>query len=410
MLSPKNVETCTGTIAESMGRGMGAIEFKRQPNGVHGYFRYYRNGKPVRIKIGLHGKPAGLSLTEIRTKAGELARLRQEIAPTDLKLHLERRKATGGTLADLLSAYLLDLERRGRLATKDVKAIFKRNVLQANPALAQVPACEIVPADIVGLLANVHNRGGIASANSLRSYLSAAFSYGLKADNDHTRPIGTPVFGITYNPVSATKRNDGAVKLGERVLTHDEIKHLWQNIGSVPEVSPTMAGFIKMLLCLGGQRPKQLLRAKWDDYDFDNMTVRIVSFKGGRGEHGAHLIPLTDRACQIIESTPRIGEYPFAFRDFEHYSQGSISRAVGLYMEKHKITNTYLVRDIRRTCKNLLIDAGVDRESRNLIQIHQLTGVDYRHYDRHDHLPEKRAAMAKYDALLESILNSEDGD
>ncbi|WP_257266034.1 hypothetical protein [Endozoicomonas sp. ONNA2] len=55
----------------------------------------------------------------------------------------------------------------------------------------------------------------------------------------------------------------------------------------------------------------------------------------------------------------------------------------------------YTPKSIRDTAKSLIIDAGVDRETRNLIQSHQLTGVDYEHYDRHEHLPEKRAATAK---------------
>ncbi len=35
-----------------------------------------------------------------------------------------------------------------------------------------------------------------------------------------------------------------------------------------------------------------------------------------------------------------------------------------------------------------MIDAGVNRETRNLIQNHVLTGLDFKHYDKHDHLPE----------------------
>ena len=54
-----------------------------------------------------------------------------------------------------------------------------------------------------------------------------------------------------------------------------------------------------------------------------------------------------------------------------------------------------------------MIDAGVNRETRNLIQNHGLTGVDFKHYDKHDHLPEKIAGMAKYDRFLDSLLNDD---
>ena len=69
MLKDKEVSSCKGTIVEPMGRGFGAIEFKRQTGRVNAYFRYYRNQKPVRIKIGRYGKPVGITLAEIRIKA-----------------------------------------------------------------------------------------------------------------------------------------------------------------------------------------------------------------------------------------------------------------------------------------------------------------------------------------------------
>ncbi|WP_330927255.1 tyrosine-type recombinase/integrase [Candidatus Sororendozoicomonas aggregata] len=402
-LTDNQVKYCKGTIAESMGRGMGAIEFKRQTGGVKAYFRYYRNSKPVRIKIGTYGNPTGLSLLEIRTRAGELAKQRQEVSPTDLKLHLDRLRPSGGTLADLLNAYLDDMDRRQAISVGQARLYFDRDVLKANKVLSNSPASEVTPSDIVKLCSEVHNRGGISSANRLRALLSAAFNYGLKAENDHTQPMDAPTFGITSNPVAATKINPDATKPGTRVLTKEEIKHLWHTIGEAYSVGLPMAAFLRFLFATGGQRPLQVLRAKWEDYDFNSNTVTLIDTKGA-GKTKVHVVPLSDRAAGIIESLPKIGDWPFTAYGHKQFNQSSVRQALRRYQNQNTNITDYVVRDIRRTCKNLLIDAGVDRDSRNLLQSHQLVGVDFKHYDRHDHLPEKRAAMDKYDRLLGVII------
>ncbi|WP_163371712.1 hypothetical protein [Endozoicomonas acroporae] len=55
-----------------------------------------------------------------------------------------------------------------------------------------------------------------------------------------------------------------------------------------------------------------------------------------------------------------------------------------------------------------MIDVGVNREQRNLLQSHAQSGVDVKHYDRHEHLPEKRESLRRYDALLDKILKGEE--
>jgi len=57
-----------------------------------------------------------------------------------------------------------------------------------------------------------------------------------------------------------------------------------------------------------------------------------------------------------------------------------------------------------------MIDAGVNRETRNLIQNHGLTGIDFKHYDKHDHLPEKLLGMEKYDRFLDKIISDNESN
>jgi len=62
-------------------------------------------------------------------------------------------------------------------------------------------------------------------------------------------------------------------------------------------------------------------------------------------------------------------------------------------------------RDLRRTWKTLAGDAGIPKDMRDRLQNHAQRGdVSSRHYDRYDYLPERRAAMAKWAAYLDLVI------
>jgi integrase len=61
-------------------------------------------------------------------------------------------------------------------------------------------------------------------------------------------------------------------------------------------------------------------------------------------------------------------------------------------------------RDLRRTWKTLAGKAGISKEIRDRIQNHALGDVSSRHYDRWSYMPEKRAAMKKWDAYVRGLL------
>ena len=140
----------------------------------------------------------------------------------------------------------------------------------------------------------------------------------------------------------------------------------------------------------------------------EKKTLLIVDTKG-RGSKREYITPLTDRAFEILDSLATQNmPFPFCSDGTNPIRVESLLKAVQKYCTQFDVEK-FTVRDLRRTCKNLMIDAGVNRETRNLIQNHALTGIDFKHYDKHDHLSEKVAGMAKYDRFLEVLL-SENND
>ena len=63
----------------------------------------------------------------------------------------------------------------------------------------------------------------------------------------------------------------------------------------------------------------------------------------------------------------------------------------------------YQLRDLRRTSETMLAALGISKDLRAQIQSHGLGGVQDRHYDRHDYMPEKCRALEKWNRELERI-------
>ena len=53
----------------------------------------------------------------------------------------------------------------------------------------------------------------------------------------------------------------------------------------------------------------------------------------------------------------------------------------------------FSMRDLRRTAETHMAAIGISSDVRAQIQSHGLGGIQARHYDRHDYMPEKRAAL-----------------
>jgi len=242
------------------------------------------------------------------------------------------------------------------------------------------------------------------SGNRLRSYLSAAFNHAVAETNDPLRQ--DKIFNVQINPVVNIPKQTQFEKTQDRCLSVDEVKHLLTHIAATQGVSDIVAKAIIFLFFIGGQRPLQLFREPWESYDYRKKTLLITDTKGRAGKR-EYFTPLTTRAFNILNELPTQDfPYPFCTDGNNPVRVETLLKAIQKYCKQYSVEK-FTLRDIRRTCKNLMIDAGINRETRNLIQNHALTGVDFKHYDKHDHLPEKIEGMAKYGLFLDRLLNDE---
>jgi integrase len=109
--------------------------------------------------------------------------------------------------------------------------------------------------------------------------------------------------GAERNPLEGVKQKEcnNAV---ERYLTPAETARLK---AAVERSANTQLKHIVALLLLTGCRKRELLDARWDQFDLDRKVWRIPTSKTGRARH----VPLSDQALAVLGSVPRFRGCPF---------------------------------------------------------------------------------------------------
>ncbi len=292
------------------------------------------------------------------------------------------------------------------------KSVLNTLEKEALPVLGHMKASDVTINEIKIILSKMIQRGASVHSNRVRSYLSAAFNYGIKHDNDPAFMDKPAIFDITYNPVTAVPKQN-VESVGERDLSPKEIKQLWQDLdkgGFSMEVNLA----IKLCFVTGGQRPNELLSTEWKEIDLDRAIWELPSSKTKNKR--AHVVPLTPFTINLLKQLYILtGHTDFLFpkrtNSHETMPPTSISRSISRYCQKIIIDghpniffdNRFVPRDIRRTVKTRMGEIGLSKEIRDRIANHALNDVSSKHYDRYDYLKEKREALNICSEWLESL-------
>ena len=96
----------------------------------------------------------------------------------------------------------------------------------------------------------------------------------------------------------------------QRRLTNDEYRQLGRALKAAEVWKPAIAAI--WLMILTGWRRGEVLGLRWSEVDLPRRTARLADTKTG-----ASLRPLSELACIVIQSQPRIGDVVFASRSGE---------------------------------------------------------------------------------------------
>ena len=423
-------------------RSHGGLQLYAHPNGApRWYWRYSAAAgeKTPRVALGKYAErktDGALTLTEAREEVARKAALYREPESRDVRAHIEREakraaaeklaaekarlaalatEAEAGqyTLEKLLSVYIAHLQQRGKSSAGAVANCVLNHVTKASPATAATAANAITSHNVVALLRPLTEAGKGRQAGKLRAYLRAAFALAARAEVDPAAPAAFLPFHVGANPVAATGTLAEFNRALDRALSEPELRAYHAALKAAPD-SPIRDALLLGLL-LGGQRTAQVVRATVADADVTAKTLRLFDPKGRRSQARAHVLPLTEAALAVVHRCVARAEAQDAKWLFSSHGKAPLrpetatnaaTAIAAALLAKPKtqriVKEPFTLRDIRRTCETRLAALGISRDLRAQIQSHGLGGIQAKHYDKHDYLAEKTAALTAWAKFLET--------
>lgn len=393
-----------GTLSDGGARGAGTLIARRlSDRSVMFYFRYTGPDQTrVALPLGTYG-PHALTLDAARTIAGDLA-IQYRAGHHDLRAVYRKTSDDGSarTLGVLLDAYADALDAKHKSSARAVRCALQHHVHKAWPHLWDAPLHDITIDALLEVVARPVAAGHLRQAEKIRAYLRAAFAAGIKARHDPAAPAALRGLKVNANPAAMLTPNAGANRARDRALSLAELRAYWQRI-QVPQYAP-----LRLHLLTGCQRVQQLARVTEADFDADTQSLRLFDPKGRRVQPRPHHVPLLPAALEALRALHggELGPFLFTFtRGLSGANYESVSHRVRTIADAMQAAGElqggrFTPGDLRRTVETRLADAGVSRETRGFLQSHGLGGVQVRHYDRHDTLPETRAALEVLYGLL----------
>jgi integrase len=301
-----------------------------------------------------------------------------------------------GTVADLFEAYVKNLKDAEKPSWKETEKGLNKI---ADTLGRNRPAREIEPDEIVEVIRPIYERGKKAMADHVRSYIHAAYSWGLKSEHDYRSPSQRR-FRLVYNPAAGIPTEPK--KVGTRWLDEDEFVRLyrWLENPDAP-VHPPYTRAVRILM-LTGQRVEEIARLHVDNWDAEEKIIDWSKTKNG----APHAIPVPPVAAELIESI-KPNEYGWFFPSATDPKRPVSHGTLYSFMWRQRDRGVIPVvtnRDLRRTWKTLAGQAGVPKEIRDRIQNHALQDVSSKSYDRWNYMREKRTGMAKWDKFVRAML------
>ena len=325
-------------------------------------FQYKIGSKHRRMNCGKVGKVTAAAAREAAEKHAAALVNHKDPANERAVVRKEASHTFGATIANYLEARKPAMRPRTYKETK--------RYLEAHwKPLHGLSLQSIGRANVAAETSAIAKRSGPASANRARATLSAFFVWA----------VGEGL--CDENPVIGTNKQEENDPR-ERSLTDAEAASIFL---SCPEND---YGRIVRLLFLTGCRRLEIGNLQWSEIDLDAKTITLPKERTKNGQE--HVIPLTDRALEILKDIPRRESRAYLFGKrgvgFNGWAKSKrvLTSAVGV--------NDWTVHDIRRTVRTGFGALGIAPHVAEACLNH-LPAKLIRTYDRNTYAAEKKAAL-----------------
>ena len=398
----------------------GALQARQQASGtVALYWRYSMGETSERVAIGVYDSGAppkslqpskkGYSIAAAIKFAEGLAQehhsnLDKGGRPALVKAEaLEVRNAAASKLAaskqtmtSLLNQYCDHLESLGRTSHKDARSIFTLHVIDPWPKIAALPANQVTGEQVADMMRRVLELGKGRTANKLRSYIRAAYQTAKAARTKASIPIAFKLFNVVNNPAADTEPDESQNKADKNPLSAAELRSYWQAIKTLPGFKGAV---LRLHLLTGGQRIEQLVKIHTKETTPDEIVLHDGKGRPGKAAR-PHTVPLIPEAAKALKQCKPQHLYAIS-------TDGGATHLAATTLSRWAVSAAVNIPDfrakrIRSGVETVLAASSVSTEIRGRLQSHGIAGVQARHYDGHDYMNEKRAALNTLFKLLNS--------
>jgi integrase len=319
-------------------------------------------------------------------EAREAAKAKREAEAAEAA-KLAKQRATLGLLLD---AYVDGLERAGKASAPSVRRCLHRNIRDAMPSLWATPAANVTTDDLLDAVARLADADKLREAGKLRAYLRAAYAVAVQARRNAKAAPVLRALRLAHNPAADLATVEGSTNARNRALSESELQAYWRRIESLPDPDGAL---LRFHLLTGAQRVEQLARLTADDLR-DGHVIRLRDGKGRRKQARNHDLPLLPDAVAALRSMKGGEAGPFLFSATCGFTPATYAvvqnrvRAVAEAMQEagELQGEAFTPGDLRRTVETRLAAAGIEPWIRAQLQSHGISGVQAKHYDRHDYL------------------------
>lgn len=281
------------------------MSVKVQASGSKSYFFSWwptKNRKSVKIgNVPARTGLPGMTLAEANERARELSDLwGNGVDPKEYLQRLEADKFAQeeadkrkGSLSQLLEAYTNNMCESGKRTYQQVLVDL---VKETKPFFdLDRKATEFTIQHGMSILGAMIKRGAPVQSNRIRSYLMAAFTYGLHHDNDPTKNQSGTLFGLQVNPIQAIPKQKNVEKALDRNLSGKELARLLVDLDNPAYFSKQMSVYFKMMI-FTGQRVEEVGRVHWSDIDLQKGLWTMAEARSKVGV--SYITPLANELCK----------------------------------------------------------------------------------------------------------------
>ena len=338
------------------------------------FYLRYRNfrGKQRQLRIA---DARDLSLAAVRRQADQL---RAQVALGQDPADLMRGSKQLPTLAEFVDKQYLPYIRGYKRSWQTDWSLLRNHLL---PQLGSRPLDEITRNDVVQLHQS-RLAAGAKPGSANRVLITLRYIYNLA--------IKWEVPGVKVNPCKGVPLMEENNKR-ERYLSVQEAQRLYE---CVHKSENTMLRYIVPMLILTGARKREVLDARWADFDLARRIWRIPISKSGKARH----VPLSDGAIALLATVPRLPECEWTFANPDtakpyvsvFYAWSTARKNAGLADVR--------MHDLRHSFASLLINSG-----RTLYEVQHILGhTQVRTTQRYAHLSQD-TLLAAANAATEAV-------